>query len=94
MAFRRIGGRKRFFFVQYEAQIPIYSFESKVWRTVIPVSYFTDAGIGAIWDIVLTQPIPIENAAITCVEHPSCIPAKCLGLQEEIATRFDPLFLL
>lgn len=79
MAFRRIGGRERYFFVQYEAQIPIYSFKSNVWRTVNPASYFTDAGIGAIWDIVLTQPISIEKVAVTSVEHPSCISGKCTG---------------
>ncbi|NGZ07875.1 MAG: hypothetical protein CV088_00585 [Nitrospira sp. LK70] len=79
MAFRRTGGRKRFFFVQYEAQIPIYSFESKIWRTVNPKHYFTDTGIGAIWDIVLTQPILIGSAVVTGVEHPSCISGKCNG---------------
>ena len=79
MVFRRIGGRHRHFFVQYETLIPIYSFEEELWRRVDPNYYFKNAGVGAIWDIVLTQPIPIDDVTVTPVEHPSCIPNKCRG---------------
>jgi hypothetical protein len=79
MVFRRTSGRERYFFVQYEARIPIYSFGKKLWRRVDPNHYFTNAKQGAIWDIVLTHPIAIENVVIRPVEHPKCIPKKCSG---------------
>ncbi len=65
--------------MQYEARIPIYSFGKKLWRNVQPSYYFENVGVGAIWDIVLTQPIPIDVIEISAVEHPSCIPGKCQG---------------
>ena len=91
MVFRRVGSRKRYFFVQYEAQIPIYSFGTKQsskepWRRVKPDAYFDDSGEqlsmvrGAIYDIVITTPVPLEHAEIRSVNHPKCIPGKCGGL--------------
>jgi hypothetical protein len=79
MVFRRTTGRQRHFFVQYEAHIPIYSFGTTLWRSVNPFHYFENAGVGAIWDIILTEPIPIDEASINPVEHPKCIPGKCSG---------------
>lgn len=79
MAFRRIGGRRRHFFVQYEATIPIYSFGKELWRGVNPKHYFEKAGVGAIWDIILTAPVTLHDISVSPVEHPSCIPGKCQG---------------
>ena len=67
MVFRRTTGRQRHFFVQYEAHIPIYSFGTTLWRSVNPFHYFENAGVGAIWDIILTEPIPIDDASINPV---------------------------
>src|ERR1051326_7646493 len=88
ICFRRQGeDRERHFFVQYEAMIRIFNFEGNVWRTVNPRHYFKreDDGLylktGAIYDIVLTQPIPLEYAkAIIAIDHPKCIPSKCRGI--------------
>jgi hypothetical protein len=80
MVFRRSRERKRYFFVQYEAQIPIYSFEGNPWRRIDPYKgYFKKEDSRAIWDIVLTQPLSIRDVVIRAVEHPSCIPRKCGG---------------
>lgn len=80
MVFRRTGGRKRYFFVQYEARIPIYSFGKKLWRKVDPYGgYFKKRDSTAIWDIVLTQPLSIKDAIIKPVNHPKCISEKCNG---------------
>ncbi|MGO8690144.1 MAG: hypothetical protein ACLQLG_10955 [Thermoguttaceae bacterium] len=87
MVFRRTSGRHRYFFVQYETLIPIYSFEEKLWRSVQPSYYFDNAGVGAIWDIVLTQPIPIDDITISPVDHPSCIPQKCRGTTQSTNRR-------
>jgi len=88
MAFRRQGDdRDRHFFVQYEALIPIFSFEGEVWRRVRPQSYFTrngenlDLKAGAIYDVVLTETVSLDQAkAIYAVAHPKCIPGKCSGI--------------
>ncbi len=87
MVFRREGDdRNRYFFVQYEARIPIYSFEKTLWRSVKPTSYFqsVDDGYamkpGAIYDIVLTEPMGIDDVKIEAVEHPYCISKQCSGL--------------
>ncbi|MCK5602773.1 hypothetical protein KAR91_12910 [Candidatus Pacearchaeota archaeon] len=86
MVFRRQSGdRKRYFFVQYEARIPVYSFEKNLWRVVRPGSYFNnDDGKlakkpGAIYDIVITQPMTLEHVSIKAVGHPKCISGKCTG---------------
>ena len=95
MAFRRVGTRQRYFFVQYEARIPVYSFEPpaskgkkpkvQTWRKVNVDTYFDEhknslsMRTGAIYDIVITQPIPLVGCTITGVDHPSCIPGKCKG---------------
>jgi hypothetical protein len=39
MVFRRTGDRHRIFFIQYEARIPIYSFDKNLWRQVDPEHY-------------------------------------------------------
>lgn len=89
MAFRRKDtDRNRYFFVQYEALIPIFSFKGEIWRKVDSRSYFDKhdddsygCKIGAIYDVVLTQSISLEEAmSIRGVSHPSCIPGKCSGL--------------
>ncbi|MCH8292872.1 tetratricopeptide repeat protein [Candidatus Poribacteria bacterium] len=87
MVFRREGDdRNRYFFVQYEARIPIYSFEKTLWRSVKPTSYFqsVDDGYamkpGAIYDIVLTEPMGIDDVKIEAVKHPYCISKQCSGL--------------
>lgn len=89
MAFRRKDtNRNRYFFVQYEALIPIFSFKGDDWRKVNPRPYFDkydddSYGLktGAIYDVVLTQSISLREAkSIRGVSHPSCIPGKCSGL--------------
>lgn len=86
MVFRREGAdRNRYFFVQYEARIPIYSFGKKLWRTVKPEHYFeeSDGGLSkkadAIYDIVLTNPLPLTKFTVKGVSHPKCISRKCSG---------------
>lgn len=96
MAFRRKGSdRNRYFFVQYEARIPVYSFEPvgsqgkktkpKTWRKVNVDTYFDTCGSslsmksGAIYDIVVTQPVALSGCRIRGVSHPKCIPQKCKG---------------
>lgn len=90
MAFRRKDSdRNRYFFVQYEALIPIFSFKGEVWRRVWPKAYFdkNKKGLfsckpGAIYDIVLTQTVSFHQArSVKAVLHPSCIPRKCHGLR-------------
>ena len=84
MVFRRVGGRRRHFFVQYEAHIPIYSFGKNLWRSVNPNHYFEKASEGSIWDIVLTEPLSIDGVTIEPVDHPSCIPQKCKGAKRTV----------
>ena len=87
IAFRRKGDRHRYFFVQYESRIPIYSFKGKSWRKVKSESYFDSCknnGLKlkseAIYDIVLTREIPLKQVEIFAVKHPRCIPGKCSGM--------------
>jgi hypothetical protein len=75
------------FFVQYEAKVPVYSFRKNLWRTVNPAVYFQKSldgslgqKVGAIYDIIITQPISIKSATIQGVKHPRCIPRKCNGV--------------
>ena len=89
IAFRRGGksDRHRYFFVQYDANIPIYSFKGDIWRSVKPESYFAEGNdsrlskkVGGIYDIVLTSRISIEGLVnISTVDHNKCIPGKCNG---------------
>ena len=87
MVFRRTGtDRHRHFFVQYEARIPVYSYKGKVWRKVNTGNYFLKEANGnywlqpgAIYDFVLTQPVPLTFASIEATHHPNCIPKKCSG---------------
>jgi len=90
MAFLRKGSdRKRFVFVQYEAFIPIYSIKDKTWKRVDPLSYFekdSDSSFSlkrrAIYDIVLTERVIIQKETdILPVRHPTCISAKCAGME-------------
>ena len=89
MVFRRKGGRYRFFFVQYEARIPIYSFGKDLWRNVNPRHYFYKArsGLslkpGAIYDIVLTQVTDLDDVTIEATDHPWCMYQKCQGMDKE-----------
>ena len=86
VVFRRTGpDRHRYFFVQYEARLPIYSYDKQSWRNVKPDFYFTthkkrlSKRPGAIYDIVITQPIPLDDVEIIGVDHPECIPGKWKG---------------
>ncbi len=95
MVFKRKGSdRNRYFFAQYESRIPVYSFEKNLWRRVRASSYFNedDDGLltlkrGAIYDIILTEPISIKNAIIEGVNHPRCIPGKCDGMTSLKSTK-------
>lgn len=94
IAFRRKTGRLRYFFVQYESRIPIYSFKGKSWRTVDIKSYLdssTKNGLTlknkGIYDIVLTNEIPLNKVEITPVNHPQCIPSKCNGMNKSEARK-------
>lgn len=93
MVFRRVGSRKRYFFVQYEARIPVYTFGEegvkegiKKWRQVDASTYFDEykGGLGmksgAIYDLVLTQPLPLSGCKIEAVSHPTCISGACRGM--------------
>lgn len=85
MVFQRKGDRQRTFFVQYEARIPIYSFGKELWRKVNPQHYFdmvdkkASKKPGAIYDIVLTQPLSLDEYTARAVDHPMCISEKCGG---------------
>ena len=94
MAFRRESAdRNRHFFVQYESRLPIYSYEKESWRTINAGSYFKKSGKrlvhmpGAIYDIVLTQPLLLDSVIIRGVDHPKCIPAKCSGSSQSKSER-------
>ncbi len=88
MVFRRQGDdRNRYFFVQYEARIPVFSFGKQVWRNVTPAAYFRNGNgedlamkPGAIYDIVITQPIGLKGVSIDAVDHPWCIAKICNGM--------------
>ena len=89
MAFKRKGrdNRIRYFFVQYEARIPIYRFEKQIWRNVKPSAYFREINAkelamrpGVIYDIVVTQPIDLEGVTISAVSHPWCVSKACNGM--------------
>jgi len=95
MVLRRQGtDRNRYFFVQYEARIPIYSFGKKVWRNVNPTAYFQKADgdtlamkPGAIYDIVVTQPISLSHVSIASADHPRCISGTCNGMGRVQSTK-------
>ena len=90
MAFRRVDtDRNRYFFVQYEARIPIFSFDGNVWKSIKPNGYFSQSGKedeynlkrGAIYDIVLTEELPFRKAiSVSATSHPHCISGKCPGM--------------
>jgi len=103
IAFRRKGDRHRYFFVQYEARIPIYSFKGDSWRKVNSKVYFdtsTNNSLSlkesAIYDVILTTEIPLRKIEVAPVNHPKCIPGKCSGISrvkarkmlEKIALRY------
>ena len=89
IAFRRGGRseRNRYFFVQYDAMVPIYSFKGDIWRQVNAEAYFAkndnntlSKKIGGIYDIVLTSQITLDGSvSISSVNHDKCIPGKCSG---------------
>ncbi len=93
MVFRRVSDRSRYFFIQYEARIPIYSFKKKLWRNVKPQSYFLhrknslSMAPGAIYEIVVTEPIGLDGITIKGVKHSSCISRKCGGLKASESRR-------
>ncbi len=85
MVFRRTTERKRYFFVQYEAHIPIFNRAGDPTRRVQPRGFFDSRGeqlslkTGAIYDLVLTAPVKLAGAALEGVNHSSCISKKCRG---------------
>lgn len=87
MVFRRTGDRNRYFFVQYEAGIPIFEFQGRLWRKVRAAAYFDKWTRGnglslkrsAIYDIVITTPLKLKHASVRGVRHPECISRKCSG---------------
>ena len=89
MVFRRQGDdRHRYFFVQYEARIPVYSFDKQVWRNVNPAAYFQGvkgAGLSrkprAIYDTVITQPLSLKGVSVNAVNHPRCVAEACTGIR-------------
>ncbi len=102
IAFRRKGERHRYFFVEYEARIPIYSFKGDSWRRVNSKVYFDSSTNAlrlkdsAIYDVVLTTEIPLRKIQVEPVDHPKCISGKCNGISkpkakemlEKIALRY------
>ena len=102
IAFRRKGDRHRYFFVEYEARIPIYSFKGDSWRRVKSKVYFDSSTNGlclkdsAIYDVILTTEIPLRKIQVEPVNHPKCISGKCSGISrakakkilEKIALRY------
>jgi hypothetical protein len=87
MVFRRTRSRDRFFFVQYEARIPIFTRDGKINRRVKMARYFREQGQQfclkdkAIYVVVLTQPVALSGAVIEGVQHPACITGKCAGVK-------------
>ena len=87
MVFRRNEGRDRDFFVQHEGPLPVFSFRDKSRiiskRRVNPGHYFDQTAgeyslkCGAIYDLVLTQPLPLDECEVHGANHPRCIPSKC-----------------
>ncbi|REK69426.1 hypothetical protein [Paenibacillus paeoniae] len=96
IAFRRSGDKSRYFFVQYEAQIPIFikNGSQQMLNKITPKSYFEELdGVyclktDAVYDIILTNPISIHRAVIEPVTHQNkCIPQKCLGQTTKVQAR-------
>jgi len=93
IAFRRKGERNRYFFVEYEARIPIYSFKGDSWRRVNSEVYFDASTNGlrlkddAIYDIILTTEIPLKKIEVEPVNHPKCISNKCNGISRPKARK-------
>jgi hypothetical protein len=87
MVFWRNVNRHRFFFVQYEAHIPVFVREGKPDRRVDPAHYFRNQGKSlwlkdrAIYDVVLTQAVGMVGIQVEGTRHPACIPKKCRGLE-------------
>jgi hypothetical protein len=86
MVFRRMeDNRMRVFFVEYESHIPVYSYKGQRWRVVNPGHYFEKVGDAysltksAIYDIVLTNPLPLGEYEVGWTHHPRCISGKCRG---------------
>jgi hypothetical protein len=89
MVFWRKGARDRFFFVQYESRIPTFTRDGNSWRWVRPEHYFAKIGDNiyrksrAIYDIVLTAPLPLTEYEVESVRHPVCISQKCNRMSAE-----------
>lgn len=89
MVFRRSvrSERDRYFFVQYDAMIPIYSFKDDIWRQVKAEAYFQENNNGTlqlkkggIYDVVITDQIQLDGSvSISYVNHKKCISGKCNG---------------
>ncbi|PGT81541.1 hypothetical protein [Bacillus sp. AFS040349] len=88
MAFRRKGDRDRYFFVQYETDIPLFDKNGNAWRRIKPSVYFNDNDgelsrkEKAIYDFILTSEIFIGDAEIDVENHPKCISQKCNGARK------------
>lgn len=86
---REEDGRARYFFVEARGQAKCVFQTSKRWREIKPKRYFSRSRSsrlllksGAIYDIVVTRPISLDQVSIDGVEHPVCIPRKCNGREE------------
>lgn len=88
MVFRRNNdGRDRVFFVQHQSPLPVFSFDDDSCmisrRIVNPGHYFEKIGTeyslksGSIYDLVLTEPLALDECQVYGANHPHCIPAKC-----------------
>lgn len=96
MVFRRNNpeDRRRYFFVQYEARIPVYSYNEQQWKSVKPENYFSLRNDDTLWmkesaiyDIVLTRPLSLRKSELCAVTHPRCISGKCSGLSDTAGKR-------
>jgi hypothetical protein len=87
MVFLRNDGRDRVFFIQHESPLPVFSFRHKTGikskRRVNPAYYFDQTNReyflkrGTIYELVLTQPLPLDGCEVHGTDHPRCIPNKC-----------------
>ncbi len=96
ISFRRKDDKRwRYFFVQYEAKIPLaFRRNDKLWRRVSAESYFFDTKTKGLWlnsndiySIILTEELSLNNVRISAVNHPYCVSKKCKGKTQEEANK-------
>jgi hypothetical protein len=87
MVFHRRDDRDRYSFVQHESPLPAYT----PWRRVTPQSFFQSSNRGfcrkdrAIYELVLTAPLSLQECTISPVNHPHCISRRCSGANDREA---------